>query len=325
MPVKNAALFLNETLASLQNQDYEHWELLAVNDHSTDNSWTLLQQAAALDPRIKLWPNPTKGILPALQWAFAQSKGRFVGRLDADDLLPPQRLSLMTSALSQKKSKTVVTGKVQYFGASPISSGYQKYETWLNQNLQSVNPWRQVYRECLVASPNWLMYRSALIEIGGFTGLVYPEDYDLVFRWYQCGFTLHGLPEITLLWREHPARTSRHSEHYQQAAFFKLKLMRFLALKQPIDNLVVWGTTVKGKLTAQILLAQKVPFRWMCLQPEKHAQGLMGKTILDFKELAQLPKAKVLLAVYPPLQQRLKIEVYLNHLQLFEGADWWYL
>lgn len=325
MPCKNAAPFLSETLASLQNQDYTHWELLVVNDHSTDASWRMLQEAAAKDPRIKIWNNPAKGILPALQFAFAQSTGTFIGRLDADDRLPPQRLSLMTSALSQNAEKTVVTGLVQYFGNAPISLGYQNYETWLNQNLQSGQPWRQVYRECLVASPNWLMYSSALVQIGGFNGLDYPEDYDLVFRWYQHGFKLHCLPVVTLLWREHPARTSRHSEHYQQAAFFKLKLKRFLDLEQPIENLMVWGTSVKGKLTAQLLLAQKVRFRWMCLQPEKHPQGIMGQVIFSYQELEQLTQVKILLAVYPPLKQRLKLETYLNKLQLREGVDWWYL
>jgi len=323
MPVKNAAPFLAQTLASLKAQSYTNWELIAIDDHSQDSSQTILDNASQKDPRVKVFKNKGAGIIPALEQARQAAQGTYLGRLDADDLFPPQRLKIMVSALSRSKKRTVVTGQVRYFGEPEISPGYRKYEKWLNANLTDANPWKQVYRECVVASPNWLMRSRELEEMGGFKDLQYPEDYDLVFKWYAAGYALHSLPEVTLLWREHPLRTSRQSEHYQQKAFFTLKLQRFLEIESPTHNLVLWGEGAKARLSAKFFKDKGQPFHWLSLSPKKatpQRQALEHYSILE-----TYPKPKVLVAVYPPKAHRLKMENYFRNLGLVEGQDWWYL
>jgi glycosyltransferase involved in cell wall biosynthesis len=323
MPFKNAAPFLASTLKSLQQQSFTHWELLAVNDQSSDGSLKILLQAARQDERIQVFRNRGQGILPALQLALEKAQGIMVSRLDADDLLPPQRLEKMVSALQQSQANSVVTGLVQYYSESTLSPGYIKYQNWLNANLLSKNPWRQVYRECIVASPNWLMYRTTMQNIGGFHLLQYPEDYDLVLRWYAHGLSLICLPEVTLLWREHPKRTSRNSANYQQAAFFKLKLKRFCQMQNPLQNLVLLGQGQKAKLAAQNLEALGFSFTWLGLQ----YQSAVGRqqAIESYKKLKQIKSPLVLVAVYPPQPAKKKLEAYFNQLALAEGEHWWYL
>ncbi|WP_332911440.1 glycosyltransferase family 2 protein [Algoriphagus boritolerans] len=153
-----------------------------------------------------------------------------------------------------------MTGLVRYFSDQPVTDGYQAYERWINQiNLSGVQ-FENIYRECVIASPNWMTRREVLDSIGGFAELRYPEDYDLVFRWYAYGVDFVVVPEVTLLWREHPKRTSRNSKNYSQSAFFDLKIGAFLRLDFRGDQLIIWGKNKKSRLISRILREKGIPF-----------------------------------------------------------------
>lgn len=285
----------------------------------------LLSAFAEKDPRIKVFKNPGHGIVDALQKALANSCGKFISRMDADDLMPPGRLEKMVRAISSSPPKTVVTGLVEYFSDTEISEGYRSYQQWLNAIALENSHWTHLYRECVVASPNWIMHTAELKEIGGFQGLEYPEDYDLVFRWYQNNFNIKVVPEITLNWREHPARTSRTSENYSQRKFFQLKLQRFIQSDLQTKNLVLWGTGVKARLAADILSRHQLPFHWMDLHPEKYPNEIDDHPIVHFSHLQNLENPQLLVAVYPPAGEMKKLCGYLRQLQLSPGRDYWFL
>ena len=99
MPFKNTASFLPECLESIHLQDYQNWELIAVDDHSSDHSRSLLMQWAERDPRIRMVPNEGRGIIPALRTAFSQSRGQLISRMDSDDRMAPGRLKAMAGQL----------------------------------------------------------------------------------------------------------------------------------------------------------------------------------------------------------------------------------
>lgn len=324
MPCRNAAPFLAETWSTLKGQSLEDWELIVVDDHSDDGSFGFWQERAKDDARVRLFQNPGRGILPALQFALSQARGLYLGRCDADDRYPAQRLAHMLAALKTSERGTLITGTVEYFGSSPVSKGYLRYQQWLNQTAVNQDFWRQIYRECCVASPNWLMRRSDLLSVGGFTGLRYPEDYDLLFRWYAAGFQIECLKEVTLYWREHPMRTSRNSPHYKQKSFFKLKLERFVELEKP-EKLVLWGARRKGRLSAKILQKLGCDFEWMELNPEFYPHGVLGHPVSDYRKLQPQPGLKLLIAVYPSPAQRKELEDFLAARQFRLGEDYWYL
>lgn len=325
MPYKNAAAFLRECLHSILQQSFERWELIAVNDHSEDDSEQILMEFANRDPRISTLPNKGQGIIPALQTALANSSGLAITRMDADDLMPPQRLMLMKAKLDSAPPQSVVTGLVKYFPEDKLSEGYRKYESWLNEIAVRSDFWKGIYRECTVASPNWMMRTDELLEMGGFSNLSYPEDYDLVFQWYKRDFQILTVRELTLLWREHPDRTSRNSENYGQLSFFKMKLKYFLNLELKDRNLVIWGTGKKAGVCARLLDENNVPFQWMALDHNKHKPGIQGHSILSHKQLGSVEKPILLISVYPDREVRNEMNSYLNELELREGRDFWYL
>lgn len=324
MPVYNAAPFLADCLKSIQHQSYTNWELIAIDDFSTDASFKILEEASSFDSRIKIIKNRDKGIIPALSLALKNAKGIYITRMDADDIMPETRLSIMVEGMKSAPPKTVATGLVEYFSEAEVSPGYKTYQDWLNQNIEADNPWANVYRECIIASPCWMLRTEELEAICGFNGLEYPEDYDLVFRLYKNLFQIKALPELLLKWREHPARTSRNSEVYAQESFFKLKVKRFLEFEEPLENLILWGTGVKAKVTAKLLLEYSTPFTWMDLHPEKYPDGILGQAILPFRETEKMNEIKLIVAVYPPNKEKLKLEQYLGKLNLTEGLNYWY-
>jgi len=310
MPVKNAALFLDECLDTILHQTHDHWELIAVDDHSTDLSKDIILEYVQKDPRIHCMTNKGQGIIDALQTAYKSTTGTFITRMDADDKMPENRLEKMVNILAHHP-KSIATGLVKYFGGQPISKGYLKYEKWINNTNLSENPWDQVYRECVIASPNWMIRKSELDEIGGFDDLTYPEDYHLVFKWYQNRFEIRSIPEVTLYWREHPDRTSRNSEYYAQKAFFELKIKQFIKTDLRSQNLILWGKNEKTTLTAKILEKANIPFQHFDLT--------------NYKKTEFLKNLQILVGVYPDQDQRKALELYLSRHSLSEGADWWYI
>ena len=222
MPVKNEELFIEATVESILEQRYPHFELLICDDNSTDRTNEMLKKIEAKDQRIRLFENTGKGIIDALKILEDNITSNWITRMDGDDLMPKHKLERF---MERRREGVMVTGMVEYFSDKPISDGYVSYQNWLNQRVVSQDYGIHKYRECVVASANWLMSADTLRSIGGLTNNCYPEDYDLVLRALLHGLTIEGVPEVTHLWREYPERTSRLSPDYNQDSFFKMKAL----------------------------------------------------------------------------------------------------
>lgn len=293
-PYKNAEKYIRETAESILDQLYSDWEWILVNDHSSENELEAISDLIK-DPRILVLENKGNGIVDALCTALEHATVTYVTRMDADDLMPLYKLKRMIRFI-QNKPQTIVTGKVSYFTENgSISEGYLKYQEWLNNRVEQQDFYAKIYRECTVASGNWLMRRADLEQCGGFRNLNYPEDYDLLFRWYENGFNIVGMDLVLHWWREHEQRTSKNSVNYQQEAFFRLKINRFIQLDLNVNQyLIVNGTGQKGRLTAKNLLDLKVLFTWISHEAEKFSKGLLNHAILDANQLKNVDQAQIL-------------------------------
>ena len=298
MPFKNTAAFLPDCLESICRQDYENWELIAVDDSSTDYSRQIVEEWAGNEPRIRVLPNEGQGIIPALRIAFSHSRGALISRMDSDDKMAQGRLGDMVKQLRQHGQGHIALGLVAYFSHRGISNGYARYQHWLNGLTRSGNNFREIYKECVIPSPCWMVYREDLQACGAFGPDRYPEDYDLCFRFYQAG--LKCLPSSRTLhyWRDYDHRTSRTSEHYAQNYFLDIKLHYFLMLdRDPLRPLVVWGAGTKGKNIAKNLKAGGHAFRWLCDNPRKIGKKIYGIPMEHFSVLQAIPDAQSIVTV----------------------------
>ena len=124
IPFKNTGAFLNECLDSILAQTYVNWQIVAINDHSNDNSLSIAESYAKKDSRIQVYTNSENGIIPALRLAYQKSTGEFITRMDSDDIMKPNRLEFMVEALQTKGKKHVAIGQVQYFSQRGITVSY---------------------------------------------------------------------------------------------------------------------------------------------------------------------------------------------------------
>ena len=123
----------------------------------------------------------------------------------------------------------VAIGKVRYFSETGIANGYKRYEKWLNSLTIKGTNFDEIYKECVIPSPCWMVYREDLDRCKAFSSNVYPEDYDLAFRFYMQGLKPIKCNEILHYWRDYPSRTSRTDNHYSDNTFLDIKSNYFLS------------------------------------------------------------------------------------------------
>jgi glycosyltransferase involved in cell wall biosynthesis len=185
LPVRNAGKYLSACLESIQNQTETNWELIAIDDNSTDSSFEILSLfSRKLPEQIHVFKNEGKGIIPALRLAYSKCQGEFITRMDADDLMEKNKLASLRSLLVKNGRGHVATGLVKYFSETKLGEGYKKYEEWLNSLILENKSYDDIYKECVIPSPSWMCYQDDLKKCGAFEIQQYPEDYDLCFRFY---------------------------------------------------------------------------------------------------------------------------------------------
>lgn len=298
----NAEPFLTPCIESIIAQSEPYWELIAVNNFATDHSAKTISEFARRDNRIILLENTREGIVPALQMALSHSTGQLITRMDADDLMPPDKLALMKQTLIKSGPKHLVTGLVRYFAhEGKVGGGFLRYAEWLNELTRKNAHFSEVYRECVIPSPAWMCFRQDLLDAQAFQPEVYPEDYDLCFRFYRNQIKVLGIPHLLHHWRDYPTRTSRTDERYANPSFFELKTCWFLKTDySPARPLVLWGAGPKGKQLAKHLIKSGVPFHWLTGNAAKHGKNIYGTILQSETELDTLKRPQILLAVSSP-------------------------
>ena len=298
MPAKNAQPYLKECIESIINQSYENWELLVVNDHSTDKTQLVLEDFAAHDSRIKVLVNKGMGIIPALKLAYENAKGSFITRMDADDIMPLHKLDFMVKQLEESGIGHIATGNVLYFADGEPGEGFKRYADWLNGLAKKGTQFKDIYKECVIPSPCWMLYRSDFDAIGGFDSSVYPEDYDLTFRMYEHNLKPIPVSEVLHFWRDHKDRASRNDPKYADDTFTEIKVNYFLKLHYQKDKQIhIWGAGRRGKKIAKALQSQNISFRWFCINPVKIGKHIYEVLIEDFNNITFSNDIQVLITV----------------------------
>ena len=317
LPVYNAAKFLSACLQSIQNQTETNWELIAIDDHSTDESFKILTDFQQKNPiQIQVLKNVGKGIIPALKLAYEKSQGEFVTRMDADDLMEKTKLETLKELLLENGKGYVSTGLVKYFSETQLGEGYQKYEMWLNALSLKNKNYEDLYKECVIPSPAWMCHREDLEKCGAFSVQQYPEDYDLCFRFYKNNLKVVAVKKVIHHWRDYSNRTSRTDPNYANQHYFDLKLPYFLELDfDKTRPLVIWGAGKKGKQLAKKLVEQNVNFHWVSNNVKKIGHVIYGQTLENFVITKELENPQIIVVVASPEGQ---IEI----LDFFKKQNW---
>lgn len=300
MPVRNAAATLPACLASIRRQTETDFELLAIDDGSTDDSAAILEQYARLDRRIRLLRPGAVGLVNALNLGLAEARAPLIARMDADDLMHPQRLALQRAYLEADPATALVGARVVLFPRRAVRAGYVEYLRWQNAVLSPEEVAANMYVEAPFTHPSVLFRRAAIMDLGGYHDGPFPEDYELWLRMHAAGLAMAKLPRILLAWREHPNRISRTDSRYSRAAFDDLRA-HFLARDPRLHrgrDLVYWGAGRVTRQRARRLIEQGFPPRaWIDVDPRKIGQTIWGAPVVPPPWLERVPKPFVLVYV----------------------------
>jgi glycosyltransferase involved in cell wall biosynthesis len=229
MTIYNAAPFLRESIDSLIAQSFSNWELIAVENGSTDGSPAIL--AAYKDPRIRVFPfSKNIGRTPALAFALSQAKGEYVAVLDADDAAYPQRFSRQVEFLD-RNPETVLVGswvermdeKGRVFNTSepPVNSNE------LHECLGWIDP---------IVNSSVMYRRETAVRAGGYPEqYVYAQDFALLLALAQHG-KIAVIGEYLCKLRIFSGNMSKNPKHAMDVASECMRLMEYAGQKLPLSK-----------------------------------------------------------------------------------------
>lgn len=297
LPCYNAQETLNQSIDSLDAQTFEDFEVIAVDDGSNDQTHDILKAWAARTPRITVQSIPHAGIVPALSAAASVSSGEFLARMDADDIALPERLARQVELMDSQTHLALCGTNVEYFPQELVRDGARRYQKWINGITRSDQMENDLFVECPIPHPTLMMKRAAFERVGGYVQTDWPEDYDLILRFWANGMKMGKVPEVLLRWREHPDRLSRTDTRYSDGAFRRCKV-QYLGKRIGERSVVVWGAGPVGKAFARELLGQShrvVAF--VDLDPRKIGQRIYDIPVIPPSEIKGYRNSYVVAAV----------------------------
>jgi glycosyltransferase involved in cell wall biosynthesis len=176
LPVYNVELYLRECLDSILRQTYDNFEVIAVDDGSTDGTYHILQEYAGIDSRIKIFRNlENLKIVKTLNFGLSQARGELIARIDGDDYIGSDRLSILYNYLLTHKEIVLVDTNVTDVFDDRIQKTQYKF-------FNSENMIEKIIKYSTPIGHHWLTYRYIYDLLGGYRNVPGVEDYDFILR-----------------------------------------------------------------------------------------------------------------------------------------------
>lgn len=199
MPVYNAQAYVGAAVRSIVAQSFQDFEFLIFDDGSTDRSSAILEHWASRDGRLRLFREGHRGYVPWLNEGITRAQGRYLARMDADDLALPQRFARQVAYLESQRACVAV-------GSDCLLIDPQG---WPLRRLEQPRTHEEIDARHLrgqgggLAHPSVMLRTEAARQIGGYrVDYQYSEDMDLWLRLAEVG-RLMNLPEVLLKYRQH--------------------------------------------------------------------------------------------------------------------------
>jgi len=212
MPVWHAVRFLPAALDSVLAQTFTDFELIAIDDGTSDGSAEVLAAFAARDSRVRVVRQENRGIVASLNHALELARAPFVARMDHDDVSRPDRFAKQIAYLRQHPEIAAVSGAMDVVDQDGTYLRTDEFPT-----LPAAVEIELLYRNC-ICHPAVMARTEALRKAGGYRkNAQFAEDYDLWLRLSESG-QIANLPDVLLSYRLHPVRMSSRGYIVQELA-----------------------------------------------------------------------------------------------------------
>ncbi len=204
MPTFNQQKYLRAAIESILMQTYPDFELLIIDDGSTDSTPEILGEYAIKDKRVRVISRENKGLCASLNELLAMAQGQFIARMDSDDISLCGRFASQVQFLQDHPEVVCVGGHIQLINEAGRMYGRVMYPIE-DGEIQSA----ALAARPSIAHPCFMMRRESVVAIGGYDAAQFPaEDLDLILRLGEIG-KLANLDEVILRYRGHLKSISR--------------------------------------------------------------------------------------------------------------------
>lgn len=294
IPVFNAEKYLNSAIESVSAQSYRDLEIIVVNDGSTDGSATILRDLAAKDSRIVIISQPNGGISSALNRGIAAASGSYIARMDADDLMSPNRIATQVQFLEANPDLGFCSSSITLIDEAGVA-----FDTYCPEPVTRSSLERKIkLREVITYTHPTVTFRTAVgRSLGGYQSQFEPcEDMEFFGRFITSGAPGLVIPEILLNYRVHSGSISG-TKAARQIEMTELVTGNFY---RRLDGLPEHDPLAIGAVIRAMPFAQRIAYRLrikarVLRQVSKYDRGsgrwLLALLRLGFAALLQPHKA----------------------------------
>ncbi|MBD2778355.1 glycosyltransferase family 2 protein [Iningainema tapete] len=197
IPAYNAAQYLPETLESVLAQTYENFEVLIINDGSTDNTVEIVEQYSQKDSRVKLISQINQGVAIARNTGIAMAQGEFIAFLDSDDLWYPDKLATHLEHFKSCSELGISFARVEFVTFDNKPTGQLSHS-----RLKNLQPLHFYYENPIITPSNAVISRKVFESVEGFDkSLSGTEDAELFLRVNYSGWKAEGINKVLIRYR----------------------------------------------------------------------------------------------------------------------------
>jgi glycosyltransferase involved in cell wall biosynthesis len=296
LPVRNEEKFLPAALDSLFRQTLTSWELIAVDDGSTDGTAAILDEASRSDPRVRLLRPSRRGLVEALNAGLYACNSPFVARMDGDDISHPRRLEIQADFLADNPAVGLVACLFRNFPRHHLRAGMLAYEEWQNGLTSHEAILRDLFVESPFVHPSVMFRRDTVLSVGGYRDMGWAEDYDLWLRLASAGTRFARLSQTLFFWRERPERATRTMSEYSAEAFRACKAHHLTkSFLNDAHDVVLAGAGLEGRAWSRTLKKEGIKVVcWLDVDPRKIGRNLHGAPVISHLDMTAGNGTKVL-------------------------------
>jgi alpha-1,6-rhamnosyltransferase len=210
-PCYNAEKYLEEAIQSIFGQEYPNFEVIVVDDGSTDNSVALLKQLQKTYD-FQLYTQPNQGVSAALNHGLRYAKGDYVSTPDLDDIMLPQSLRIRVDYLNPRPNVGCVGALIIYMDSDGKTIKQQQRDQIRTYNFDQI-----LSQAVVIGAPVALYRMSAMRSAGFYAPHLRVQDFQMTLRIARLGYEVHELPVCVTRYRRHPNNLSRKYKVLLQA------------------------------------------------------------------------------------------------------------
>lgn len=213
LPVYNGGFTLINAIESILDQTYKNFELIIIDDGSTDNSIEILHHYQSLDTRIILVTRENKGLVTTLNESLSLARAPWVARMDQDDISLPERFEKQLRWL-ELSGADICGSWIKYFGADNYICKYYESDEAIKLDMLFKSPF---------AHPSVMMRSNVIKKLSYDISCEKAEDYDLWVRAAQAGLKMGNIQEVLLKYRRHETQITSKSVKITQEVSAKIR------------------------------------------------------------------------------------------------------